>query len=173
MAGRVRKSGNTMAGQRTTKVGEELFVAARKAWDKGDEHSAFNLFTQSVAAGYAGAEQNLGYCYDEGIGVRKNFPKALYWYKTAWRHGSVSAASNLAMAYATRGNRRQAMYWWRNAVGQGDGDAALDLAKLYRASSHHAAAAKAKTLLQRALGSKYITPAGREEALALAMEMGL
>lgn len=134
---------------------------------------AFKCFAQSVVAGYSGAEQNLGYCYDEGIGVRKNFLKALYWYKTAWRHGSVSVASNLAMAYAARGNRRQAVYWWRKAVEQGDGDAALDLAKLYRASGHHAAASKAETLIQRAIESKYITPAGREEALALATEIGL
>lgn len=150
---------------------ESVFSAGCTALEKGDGRRAFKLFSQAVAADYTGALHNLAYCYDEGVGVRKNFGKARYWYVKAWKHGSIASASNLALLYAARGNSRQAMAWWQKAVQRGDGDAALDLAKFYLKKGGRASTKTAKGLLRKAARSRYISPAGREEASVLIDEL--
>jgi uncharacterized protein len=141
---------------------------AHLAWDAGDLRRARILFAQGASLGATGCMLNLGYFYDEGLGVRQSKQKAMHWYKRAYRKGSSAAASNIAVLYSERGSFRLAVAWYKRAAGLGDGDAQLSLAHHYAiglgvrrslaATSRHAS---------RALRSQYITPAGREEAAAL------
>lgn len=49
--------------------------------------------------GYALAECQVGYFYFEGLGVAKDFEKALYWTERGAEHGDRDAQFNLAWFY--------------------------------------------------------------------------
>lgn len=141
-----------------------------KAHDKleeGDEKEAFRLFRKAVAEGDESAQHGLAYCYDVGIGTRKNFSKALYWYKKSWRSSGYRAThscSNIAILYKERGRRDLAIYWMKLGIDGGDGEAALELAKLYLERSNRN---RALAVLQKAVHMTRFTEDGREETLAL------
>ena len=148
--------------------GDRLFLEASASWDAGDNATAFTLFKKAAALGNVSAQHNLGYFYDEGVGVRKNKRLALRWYKSAWTRDQQSGTcANIARLYSEIGNRRRAMHWWTKAVGMGDGDAALDLAKLFLATAADEKRTKAVRLLKAAAKSAHITDDGKQEARAL------
>ncbi len=55
-----------------------VFLRADKEWDRGKLRSAFRLFRVAAKAGDKGAQLNLGYFYDKGIGVRGDQSAALF-----------------------------------------------------------------------------------------------
>lgn len=57
-------------------------------------------YGQAARRGDTLAEKNLGNCYLEGIGVEKDYRKALEWYDRAARKGYANALHNLGMMYA-------------------------------------------------------------------------
>jgi TPR repeat protein len=132
-----------------------LFDRANDEWEAGNVRKAFELFSQAATAGDPFAQTSLGYFYDEGIGVKKNAEKAIWWYRKAARKGSVAAINNLAITYRDSGNLRRARSWFKKAFSKGDGDAALELAKLSLAGRRQDAKS-AKKYLEAAVGSKYI-----------------
>jgi TPR repeat protein len=60
---------------------ERLFERASSQWEKGHLRAAFRTFLAAAKAGNTGAQVNVGYFYDLGIGVRANRNAALHWYK--------------------------------------------------------------------------------------------
>jgi TPR repeat protein len=52
-----------------------------KDWNRGKLRSALKLFRSAAKAGDLGALLNVGYFYQNGIGVRQNPATALDWYK--------------------------------------------------------------------------------------------
>ena len=138
------------------------------AWESGDLRLAFQLFSAQAAAGDDGAQLNLGYFYDVGLGTRRNREKALQWYRRAYRQGSSAAASNIATVYRDNGRPRLAFAWYKRASIMNDGDAMVEIAKRYLSGSGvRKNGEQARRFLKRAIGSKHITEAGREEAQAL------
>jgi len=71
--------------------------------------------------GDIGAQLNLGNLLTEG-GPESWF-EGMRWYRRGVRSGNPAAASNLAMAYRLRGNRRRYFQWLRVAARMGDEDA--------------------------------------------------
>ncbi len=107
-----------------------LFDQASLAWEEGKVKIAFELFHEAATQGDRNSLVNLGYCYDEGVGTKKNPRKAMYWYKKAAQHGDLAAYINIAIYYSSRGNFKQAKYWYLKALNKGYKGAALGLAKL-------------------------------------------
>jgi uncharacterized protein len=143
-------------------------LESHAAWDRRDLRHARILFARGAALGADGCMLNLGYFYDEGLGVRQSKQKAMHWYRRAYRKGSSAAASNVAVLYCERGRFRLAVAWYKRAAALGDGDAELSLAIHHAIGagvrrSHSATALHAR----RAVSSQHISPAGREEAAAI------
>ncbi len=107
-----------------------LFEQASLAWEQGDDKKAFELFYEAVKQGDINALLNLGYCYDEGVGTKKDKKEAMSCYKKAVQYGDLAAYTNVAIYYSSIGDFNQAKNWYLDALKKGDKDVALELAKL-------------------------------------------
>jgi len=109
----------------------ELFVRGNEEWDRGNLGSAFRLFLSAAKAGDEGAQVNLGFFYDTGLGVRPNRDSAVRWYRRAYRQGSAEGAANIGTIWRDEGKLLRALAWFRKAVALGNSDAHLEIAKIY------------------------------------------
>jgi len=118
---------------------QEIFVRGQKQQDEGNLKSGFRLLLSAAKLGYSGAQLNLGYTYDVGIGVRRNRAAAMHWYEKAYRseRGWGSAANNIGTIYRDEHNFPEAVRWFRRALRYGDVDANLELAKIYLRNPRH------------------------------------
>ncbi len=94
--------------------------------NKKNQESFWQVYT-SALRGDRIAEYQVGVMYERGIGVNRDWAKAVEWYeKSAWQ-GHVDAQYNLALMYAAgRGveqNEEHAMIWLAKAARQGDREA--------------------------------------------------
>jgi TPR repeat protein len=138
---------------------KRLLDQASEAWAKGRNKIAFALFRKAAHLEQGSAQHNLGYFYNEGVGVRKNPSKALYWYKRAWRNDrQTGTCANIALLCAEQGKYRRAVMWWMKAVSRGDGDAALDLAQFYISRNREAQRRQGVRLLKRVEHFRRVTP---------------
>jgi uncharacterized protein len=136
-------------GMTKAQIADELFTRANALWENRRNKEALQLFTRAAQLGSASAKHNVGYFYDEGIGTKKDFSRALSWYKKAWRSDRQSGTCiNIAKLYESRKQPRLAIAWLSKAVGQNDGDAALELAKLYLQRKDRRQIGKAEVLLK-------------------------
>jgi TPR repeat protein len=145
---------------------------AHTAWEMGDVRTAFRLFREMAEAGDFHSYLNLGYFYDVGLGTSKSRTVALRWYRRAYRAGDSAGASNIATVYRDQGRHRAAFDWLRRAAAMNDGDAELEVAKCYLAGlgvARHRGHALAA--IKRALASRSITEASREEAAHLSRQI--
>jgi len=109
---------------------DALFEKADKQWDLGSLLSAFRLFYTSAKLGDSSAQHNLGYFYDNGIGIKPNRTKAMYWYNRAFHQGSRIAASNIGSIFRDEKSFKKALLWYQRAVKLDDADANLEIAKI-------------------------------------------
>jgi uncharacterized protein len=114
----------------------EIFKRADKQQQEGKLLSAFRLLLIAAKLGDEGAQLNLGYTYDVGLGVARNRSAALFWYRKAYRNGrrSGNATANIGTIYRDEQDDWKAIRWFQRAVDLGDIDANLDLAKIYLGS---------------------------------------
>jgi TPR repeat protein len=140
---------------------DRLFQRADKQWEAGKLNSAFRLFLTCAKAGDSGCQVNLGTFYRDGIGVKPNRDRALFWYRRAYRHGEAAAASNVGVIYRDEKNLKQALAWFQRAK---DGDADLAIALMYLQEQEQT---KAIYYLERACKAERVTEASRDEARQL------
>ena len=72
---------------------------ARKVSADGDEKTAFNKFLIGAKKGDSDAQAMVSSYYFNGVGVLKNYDKALYWAKKSAQNGDELAQYNLANMY--------------------------------------------------------------------------
>ena len=70
---------------------------SRKAYRGGDYKTAFQLIKPEAEKGDAVAQFILGYMYDEGRGVPKDYDEAVKWYSRAAKQGNKEARHNLGL----------------------------------------------------------------------------
>ncbi|MBZ5523621.1 MAG: sel1 repeat family protein [Acidobacteriia bacterium] len=143
----------------------DLFLRASKQWDRGELRSAFRLFMAAAKAGDRGAQVNVGYFYDRGVGVRKNRSEALYWYKRAYRRGDAGAANNIGTIWRDEKNARRALFWFQQAVSLGDDGSNLEIARHYLRIEHNPS--KARDYLEKVCASNRVSEMEAEEAKRL------
>ncbi|MGC4118584.1 MAG: tetratricopeptide repeat protein [Myxococcales bacterium] len=130
--------------------------------------AALRWFRRAAEQGNSGAQLDLGYCLDTGTGTRRNPEAARRWYLRAYRQGDSAAASNLATMYRDAKDVAKAFAWFERAAAMGDGDALLEVGKqLLEGRGIRRDESRALKCFWRAVRSRSITEAGREEALAL------
>jgi TPR repeat protein len=144
---------------------EKLFSRADREWDRGKLRSAFRLFLAAAKAGDRAAQTNIGYFYDNGIGIRRDQGAALYWYRRAYRRGDASAANNIATIWRDKNKPQRALAWFRRAVRLGSVGSNLDIAKHYLRNESDSR--KAIRYLSKACRSNRVSEADQEEASQL------
>lgn len=77
----------------------ELYNRGVDAYEKGDYTTAIRFYTIAAEFGHRGAQCNLGYCYQHGLGCEENARYAVYYYRKAAEQESAVAEFNLASCY--------------------------------------------------------------------------
>jgi len=96
----------------------------------GVRHSprqAYHWYARSALAGDPQGQNNLGACYEHGLGCRQSYAHALKWYRLAAAQACPVATSNLGFCYlhghGVRADLIEAVRWFMLAVEQGNEDA--------------------------------------------------
>lgn len=91
-----------------------------KAWESYDPVKSTEWYRKAAEQGYAKAQNNLGFSYEQGRGVEKNLEEALKWYHKAAEQGLGAAQNNIGMCYKNgRGVTKdltEAVKWLRKAA---------------------------------------------------------
>jgi len=86
---------------------EERLNAGLAALKREHYATALRSWLPLAEAGDPEAQANVGYMYEEGLGVSQQFEVAVGWYETAAASGSMQANHNLGMIYAEGRGRPQ------------------------------------------------------------------
>ncbi len=78
---------------------ESSVSMAKSALRSEKEEKAFSLFLKAAKKGNPEAQNMLGKCYENGIGVLQNDREAAVWYKKSAYHGYADGQNNLANCY--------------------------------------------------------------------------
>jgi len=69
------------------------------AYNQGDFGAALRAWRALAEQGDDGAQLNLGYMYDNGLGVPQDYKEAIKWYRRAAEQGNDRAQYNLGLMY--------------------------------------------------------------------------
>ena len=94
---------------------------------------AYSVHTKNLSAK---AEKTIGLNYYYGRnGFKRNYFKAVYWFRKAAERGNLNAQFDLGYAYyygrGVKQNYSKAVYWFRKASGQGNAIAQVYLGNAY------------------------------------------
>lgn len=94
----------------------------------------YRWYAKSALAGDANGQNNLGACYEHGLGCVQSYAKAVKWYRLAAAQGLAYASSNLGYCY-WRGHgvgmdQGEALAWFERALEQRDDRAKAMVEKL-------------------------------------------
>ena len=96
--------------------------ALNRYWNSREYDKWFAGHLPLAEQGYPLAECQIGYCYQEGLGVEKDLEKALYWTRRAAEHGDWDGQYNLGCFYeegtGIARDMEQAAHWYREAARQ-------------------------------------------------------
>jgi hypothetical protein len=96
--------------------------------------NAFRWYARSAMAGDDDGQNNLGACYEHGIGCAQSYPNAVKWYRRSVAQGVSTAYMNLGYCYL-RGHgvprdEVEALKLFREAVERGEERAAQEVERL-------------------------------------------
>ena len=80
---------------------EALLRAGLAAHTRGDDATAFELFSRLAAANNADGQYNLAIFYRDGLGTGASAAAAERWFERAAEYGHDGAMNNLAVLYLT------------------------------------------------------------------------
>ena len=135
----------------------EPFQAGLNAVDREHYATAFRAWKGLAEDGAAEAQNNIGYLYERGFGVKQSYTRAIEWYKKAADQNSPEALHNLGMlafpGYGMRQDYPAAKRYFTAAADLKMGDAQYMLGLIYyqghglkkntaKARDHFLAAAK-------------------------------
>jgi TPR repeat protein len=112
-----------------------LFSDRAPALKSGVVPAKFQEYRAKAEQGDAEAQFNLGFCYDDGRGVTKNYGEAVKWYRKAAEQDYAPAQFNLGYCYANgqgvRKDKAEAVKWFRKAAEQNYAPAQSNLGYCY------------------------------------------
>ena len=102
---------------------EDQLRAGLAAMERQHYATAMRAWYDLAAAGDAQAQHNIGYLYEEGLGVTQQYDAAMEWYRRAADGGLAEAEHNLGMMYVEgRGAVKswaQGLIYFRKAAEKG------------------------------------------------------
>jgi hypothetical protein len=94
----------------------------------------FRWYSRSALAGDANGQNNLGACYEHGLGCAQSYPKAAKWYRLAAAQELGTASMNLGYCYlrghGVPADKVEALRLFRLAVEQGEEKAEQEVERL-------------------------------------------
>ena len=103
----------------------------------GFRHSpkqAFHWYARSAMAGDANGQNNLGACYEHGLGCEQSYARAVKWYRRSSAQGLGTAAMNLGYCHlrghGVPASRGEALRLFRLALEQGEERARPEVERL-------------------------------------------
>lgn len=110
---------------------EAMTQLGRNAYNSGDHTTAFKWFMKAAENGYAVAQNNIGFCYDKGLGVSQNPNEAIKWYRKAAEQGFIP--SQLVMGYySVDRDLNMAFKWFMKAAEQGNAEGQWAVGNFYK-----------------------------------------
>ena len=76
---------------------QDRFESGLASKDRGHYATAMRAWLPMAEAGNPEAQNNVGYMYEEGLGVPQNYLLAMNWYRQAADNGLAEAQHNLGM----------------------------------------------------------------------------
>src|SRR5580658_2230593 len=67
--------------------------------DQKDYSSAMIWFRKAAEKGNAAAQNNIGFLYESGFGVKQDYAEALNWFSKAANQGDADAQNNIGWLY--------------------------------------------------------------------------
>jgi uncharacterized protein len=118
--------------QNALSAGELLHMEADLLDERGRFTEALPLLLKGAKGGHTSCQILLAnYLSDGRKGIPVDQKRAIYWYKQAYKQGSSTGASNLALHYRKREDVDEAYRWYELAAKSGDNEAHLALAKIW------------------------------------------
>ncbi|NOZ54914.1 MAG: sel1 repeat family protein [Gammaproteobacteria bacterium] len=118
---------------------DNVFLQGVTAYKNKDFLTAGRLFKQLAQQGQVDAQRYLGQMYDKGLGVPKNYDKAVTWYKQAAAQNDPAAQYHLGLKYdigqGVPEDDMQAYIWFATAFNNGFEAAAAPLRILNKTMS--------------------------------------
>jgi TPR repeat protein len=97
-------------------------------------------YQKAAAQGNAGAENMIGWLYQFGLGVPRDYAAAAFWYQKAATQGSPSGEDNIGNLYekglGIPKSTATAIQWYQKAAAQGNDVSAQQVAKTALARLH-------------------------------------
>ncbi|MBA57636.1 MAG: hypothetical protein CMQ40_00540 [Gammaproteobacteria bacterium] len=113
----------------------EPFVAGLNAIDRKHYATAFRSFRSLAEQGAAEAQNNIGFLYQNGFGVRRSYANAITWYTRAADQGLPQAEHNLGMlnyhGHGVSQNFTIAKRWFSRAAKQNLGPSHYMLGRIF------------------------------------------
>ena len=78
---------------------QDRFESGLASKDRGHYATALRAWLPMAESGNAEAQNNVGYMYEEGLGVPQNYLLAMNWYRQAADNGLAEAQHNMGMLY--------------------------------------------------------------------------
>ncbi len=104
--------------QKALTFGDLLYIEADLLDARGRCAEALPLLLKGAKAGDTSCQILLGnYLSDGRKGIPIDRKRAVYWYQQAYKQGSSTAASNLAMTYRKQGDVQEAYRWYELTLG--------------------------------------------------------
>jgi TPR repeat protein len=118
-----------------TPVMAQDFDEGSAAFQAGDYATALQEWRPLAEQGHLSAQYNLGFMYNNGIGVTQDYAEAMIWYRLTAEQGHLSAQNNLGFMYdsglGVTQDYVEAVIWYRLAAEQGHAQAQTNLGFMY------------------------------------------
>ncbi len=103
--------------------------------DKKDYASALIWFRKAAEKTEPAAENNLGWLYENGFGIKQDYAEAMNWFLKAAGQRNADAQNNIGWLYqngwGVKQDYSEAMSWYRKAANQGNTRALHNIGWLY------------------------------------------
>ena len=115
---------------------KDLYKKGVEFYDKKQYPEAVECYRKAAEQRYVAAQNDLGYIYMNGYGVKKDYGEAVRWYRKAAEQGNATAQNNLGYmyrnGYGVTKDYGEAVRWYRKAAEQGEVAAQYNLGYMYQ-----------------------------------------
>jgi TPR repeat protein len=115
---------------------QAAFDEGSRVYKSGDEPGSFPHFMKAAKLGHAAAQLQVGWHYENGVGVEHDEVQAAAWYEKSAQAGNATAMKNIGQMYELGQGVREdwlaAAAWYRQSAERGDRTGEFALARAYR-----------------------------------------
>jgi len=123
------------------------FAEGKRCYNEKKYNDAFTYFQKSADSGNAQSQCYLGIMYEQGQGVKQDYPLAIKWYKESAKNVYVPALDSLGRLYAQLKDFKEAVKYLEKAAKKGSLASVYRMGILYEnGTGVEADAAKAETM---------------------------